>query len=79
MISGSFHLVIILIIDIWSCIGQVASARSKIQAAAKILNEKLEARERLKESEEAAKKSKETSDEKLFQVRMIDGADAPFQ
>jgi hypothetical protein len=47
---------------------QVATARSKIRAAAKILNEKIVAQERLKASEEAAKKSKESSDEKLFQV-----------
>ncbi len=50
---------------------QVATARSKIQAAAKILNEKIEAKARLKASEVAAKKSKENSDEKLFQVRSI--------
>ena len=47
---------------------QVATARSKIRAAAKILNEKIVAQERLKASEKAAKKSKESSDEKLFQV-----------
>jgi hypothetical protein len=49
-------------------IRQVATARSKIRAAAKILNEKIVAQERLKASEVTAKKSKESSDEKLFQV-----------
>jgi hypothetical protein len=50
-------------------LGQVAVSQKKIRAAAKLLNEKLEAKARLNAAKEAAKKKAETSDEKLLQVQ----------
>ena len=50
---------------------QVTINQKKIRAAAKLLNEKMEAKARLKAAQEAAKKKEENSDEKLFQVRHL--------